>query len=70
MAMPRPSGKAQKIAQQVIPGLNRNRPAKSLRTKKIRPYGKDDVEIKIVDINEQLGRDLHPRTKSGFGISN
>lgn len=68
MVMPRPTGKAQEIAQKVIPGLNRNRPSKSLRRKKVQPYDNDQVELKIIDINEHLGKDLHPRTKSGFGI--
>lgn len=68
MAMPRPSGKAQKIAENVIPGLARQK-KKNLRNKKVVPYDKDEVEVKIVDINENLGKDRHPRTSSGFGIS-
>lgn len=64
MAMPRPSGKAQKIAENVIPGLNRNRPQSSLRQKKVTAVAKDDVEMKIVDINEHLGRNPHEKKKT------
>jgi len=64
MAMPRPSGKAQEIAENVIPGLNRNKPSSGLKKKKVKPYEKDDVEIKIVDINENLGRLPHEKKKT------
>lgn len=50
--MPRPSGKAQKIAEETIPGLNLNQRIK--RRKKKMP--KDEVELKIVKINENRGR--------------
>ncbi len=52
--MPRPSGKAQKIAEETIPGLNRNSRG-SLRKKEKR-IPKDEVELKIVNINENRGR--------------
>ena len=64
MAMPRPKGKAQKIAVNVIPGLNRNKPSSGLKKKKIKSYGKDEVEKKIVDINEYLGRLPHEKKKT------
>lgn len=52
MTMLRPSGKAFKIAQKVIPGFDRNRSSKkTLSSKKELP--KDDVELKIVNDNEQ-----------------
>lgn len=53
--MPRPSGKAQKIAEDTIPGLNRNRPrSKRHRRKKI---PNDEVELKVVEINENKGKE-------------
>ena len=56
MAMPRPSGKARKIAEAVIPGLSRNRNSKSLSKRSLKKVPNDEVELKIVDINEHLGR--------------
>lgn len=56
MAMPRPSGKAQKIAEAVIPGLSRNGKSKSLLKRTVNKVPNDEVEMKIVDINEHLGR--------------
>jgi hypothetical protein len=53
MTMPRPSGKAQKIAKKTIPGLNRNDKKPFRRKKKIVPN--DEVELKIIKINEELG---------------
>lgn len=56
MVMPRPSGKAQKIAEQTIPGLNRN---KHLTVhKKFRTFPNDEVELKVIKINEHLGRSM------------
>jgi len=52
--MPRPSGKAQKIAEETIPGLNQNTRG-SLR-KKERRVPNDETELKIVSINENRGR--------------
>lgn len=54
MAMPRPSGKALKIAEQTIPGLNRNLDA--AHRKKIRKnIPNDATELKVIDINENKG---------------
>lgn len=52
--MPRPSGKAQKIAEKTIPGLSRNleRSVDEGNKRKMN----DDVEMKIVDINEHQGK--------------
>ncbi len=52
--MPRPSGRAQKIAEKTIPGLNKNLRKSGYRSKKSKMN--DDVEMKIVDINENRGR--------------
>lgn len=52
--MPRPSGKAQKIAEETIPGLNQNLRG-SLRKKEKR-VPNDELELKIVKINENRGR--------------
>jgi hypothetical protein len=56
MAMPRIAGKAEKIAQQVIPGMNRNRDAKPMSKRKVEKLPNDRTELKIVDINEHLGK--------------
>jgi hypothetical protein len=56
MAMPRPTGKAHKIAMKVIPGINRNRSQKSFSNRKVRKIPNDEIEMKIVDINEHLGK--------------
>lgn len=55
MAMPRISGKAQKIAEKTIPGLNRNISNSSKKSKK--PLQKDEVELRIMKINDNLGKD-------------
>ena len=52
--MPRPSGKAQKIAEETIPGLNQNTRG-SLRKKEKR-VPNDELELKMVKINENRGR--------------
>lgn len=51
--MPRPSGRAQKIAEDTIPGISRNitRP-----TPKKRFIPNDEVELKMTRINENRGR--------------
>jgi hypothetical protein len=54
MAMPRPSGKAQRIAEETIPGLNQNNRGKERKRPKKVPN--DEVELKIVSINENRGR--------------
>jgi len=54
MAMPRPSGKAQRIAEETIPGLNQNNRGKGRKRPKKVPN--DEVELKIVSINENRGR--------------
>ena len=54
MTMPRPSGEAQKIAEQTVPGLNQNMRRSS--KKKSKEVPKDDVELKMVKINENRGR--------------
>ena len=52
--MLRPKEKALKIAKEVIPGFDRNKNAKaSVRTTKEVPN--DEVEMKIVNINEKRG---------------
>ena len=51
MAMPRPSGEAQKIAEETIPGLNSNQ--RDSARKKSDTVSSDDVETKIVKINEK-----------------
>lgn len=43
MAMPRPSGRAQKIAEQVIPGLNKMKKPKS--SKKLKTGSLSEVEV-------------------------
>ena len=62
MTMPRPSGKAQKIAEETIPGLNQNLRG-SLRKKEKR-VPNDEVELKIVKINENRGRLNHEKKNS------
>lgn len=52
--MPRPSGESQRIAEETIPGLNRNQ--RSSSKKKSRDIPNDEVELKIVNINENRGR--------------
>lgn len=66
MAMPRPSGKAQKIAEAVIPGLSRNRKSKSFLKRSVKKVPNDEVEMKIVDINEHLGRLPHEKKEPGI----
>lgn len=63
MVMPRPSGKAQKIAEQVIPGLNRNRDYTSMKNRRVEKVPNDAVEMKIVNINEHLGRAPKNKTR-------
>lgn len=53
MAMPRPSGKAIKIAEQTVPGLNRNLYFTKRKVRNRVP--KDKTELKIVEINENRG---------------
>lgn len=64
MTMPRPSGKAQKIAEETIPGLNQNTRG-SLRKKQKR-VPNDEIELKIVKINENRGRLNHEKKSSRF----
>lgn len=52
--MPRPSGKAQKIAEETIPGLNQNN--RGALKKKEKRVPNDEVELKMVKINENRGR--------------
>ena len=52
--MPRPSGKARKIAEETIPGLNKNQRIPMRHKNKRIPN--DEVELKIVNINENRGR--------------
>lgn len=52
MTMPRPSGKAQKIAEDTVPGLNLNQ--RSSFRKKTKRIPNDKTEMKIVNINENL----------------
>lgn len=59
MTMPRPSGKAQKIAEETIPGLNQNNRG-SLRKKQKR-IPNDETELKMVRINENRGRLTHEK---------
>lgn len=54
MTMPRPSGESQKIAERTIPGLNMNQ-RKNFR-KKTKKIPHDEVELKIVNINENRGK--------------
>lgn len=60
--MPRPSGKAQKIAEQTIPGLNMNQRG-SFR-KKNKGVPNDEVELKIVNINENKGKLYNEKRKT------
>ena len=53
--MPRPSGKAMKIAEQTVPGLRRD-PAIRRGTQRSNELSRDAVELKIIDINEHRGR--------------
>ena len=62
MAMPRPSGKARKIAEETIPGLNRNA---HVKTKSRRKVPNDEVELKIVEINQNRGRLPGNRSNGG-----
>jgi len=58
MSMPRPSGRAQKIAEDTIPGLNKNNPSSRKRTR-----NKDNVETTTVKINEKMGMNLWKKRK-------
>lgn len=60
----RPSGFAQTIAEETIPGLNRNN--RRSEKKNNRAIPKDEVELKIVNINENRGR--LPNEKKGSRI--
>lgn len=60
--MPRPSGKAQKIAEQTIPGLNMNQ--RGSFHKKSKGVPKDEVELKIVNINENKGKLYNEKRKT------
>ncbi len=62
MVMPRPSGEAQKIAEEVIPGLNMNR--RGYFRKKNKGVPNDEVELKIVNINENRGRLSYEKEKT------
>lgn len=54
MAMPRPSGKAKKIAEKVVPGLG---PQKSKKSEKPRnPVAKYGYDKVVMMINENGGR--------------
>lgn len=50
--MVRPKGKALKIAEKVVPGLKNK--LKTHRTSHAMDLPKDDVELKIMNINETL----------------
>lgn len=54
MAMPRPSGKAQKIAEMVIPGLRKN---KSKKIPSINRSSLSEVEIKQTNAIERGPRE-------------
>lgn len=54
MTMPRPKGEALKIAKATIPGLNVNQ--RRACKKKRKPIPNDEVELKIVKINENRGK--------------
>jgi hypothetical protein len=54
MTMPRPSGKAMKIAEQTIPGLRRD-PSIRRGTQRSKEMSRDAVELKIIDVNEHRG---------------
>lgn len=58
MSMPRPSGRAQKIAEDTIPGLNKNN-----RSSRKRSVKKDDVETTTVKNNEKMGMNLWKKRK-------
>lgn len=60
--MPRPSGKAQEIAEATIPGLNQNQSRDGRKRPKKVPN--DEVELKIVSINENRGRLPHEKKKT------
>jgi len=62
MAMPRPSGKAQKIAEKTIPGLNRI-DRDSFRSRKKNIPRKDDVELNSININNNIGENIWKRRK-------
>jgi len=64
MTMPRPSGKAQKIAEQTVPGLNRNQ--RGDFRKKSKGIPNDEVELKIVNINENRGRSYNEKKNTGI----
>ncbi len=59
MAMPRPEGEAQKIAENTIPGFNQN--LRGSFHKKKRDVRKDETELKIVNINENRGNLTYER---------
>lgn len=59
--MPRPSGKAFKIAEATIPGLNQNLRSPKSSPKKV---PNDAVEMKIVSINEHLGKKFNETQSS------
>lgn len=60
--MPRPAGKANKIAMKVIPGFNRNKSSTKMRQRKVRKFDKDDLEGKIVNINDHAGKKFNEKT--------
>jgi hypothetical protein len=63
MAMPRPSGKALKIAKEVVPGLPQHLHGAS--SKKGNPVA-DNYESTIIEINENRGRlPYKPKNKGG-----
>lgn len=54
MAMPRPSGKARKIAMNVIPGINRNAAKKGTSKPKILGNDDENVEMKVTRQNADM----------------
>jgi hypothetical protein len=66
MAMPRPSGIAQKIAEKVIPGLQRNSGQKSKKThQSLNDYGElSEVEVMQTNNIENKSRLKNERPKA------
>lgn len=64
MTMLRPKGKAYRIAEKVVPGLKSQLENSSSSSSK--PLPKDELELKIIEINEHRGRPMRKREKQGY----
>jgi len=69
MTMLRPRGEAFRIAQKVVPGLKKGIGREEDDTPLEGPQTpqRDDVENKVIDINEAKGRFLNAKRSNGYG---